>query len=67
MRRTTPVEPSEPIEPAPPSFARNQEGSTPKGLTLHLEPSNPFRSTYFYEQSHTGGCRSGQPHGGSGE
>ena len=31
------------------------------------EPSNPFRSTCIYEQSHTGGCRSGQPHGGSGE
>ena len=31
MRRTTPAKPSEPVEPAPPSFANNQGAARPGG------------------------------------
>ncbi len=67
MRRTTPAEPSLPIEPAVPLLHAIKRVARPKGSPYTFKPSNPFRSTCIYEQSHTGGCRSGQPHEGSGE
>ena len=40
MRRTTPAEPSEPVEPAP-SFTNNQGAARPPGLTF--EPLLPIK------------------------